>query len=337
MKLTLSEIAVHVDGEVIGDPETIIMGVSEIQNAKSNTISFLGNPLYNKYLVDTKADAVFVDNASLLEQKNGIVVANPQLAMAKTLALFSNQDSEEPYIDSRSIIEKEVTIGKSVTIEPGVVIKNGSVIGDRCKIRANCIIEKNTTLGKECLLLPNVSIYKNSILGDNVIVHSNTVIGCDGFGYVTVDDVHEKIPQEGNVVIGNNVEIGSNCAIDRATIDSTIIGEMTKIDNLVHIAHNVKIGKGCLLTAGFAIAGSAEIGDYCTFAGQVGVAPHLKVGDRSMVASKSGITKSLKGGKVYAGFPAREITDYKKREALISEVGRLRQKLDALIQANTKH
>ena len=183
---------------------------------------------------------------------------------------------------------------------------------------------------------PNVSIYKNTILGDNVIIHSNTVIGCDGFGYVTVEDVHEKIPQEGNVIIGNNVEIGSNCAIDRGTIGSTIIGSMTKIDNLVHIAHNVKIGQGCLLTAGFAIAGSSEIGDYCTFAGQVGVAPHLKVGDRSIVASKSGITKSLKGNKVYAGFPAREIKDHNKREALISEVGRLRKKLDALIQANAE-
>ena len=147
----------------------------------------------------------------------------------------------------------------------------------------------------------------------------------------------KKIPQEGNVIIEDNVEIGSNCAIDRATIGSTVIGEMTKIDNLVHIAHNVKIGKGCLLTAGFAIAGSSEIGNYCTFAGQVGVAPHLKVGDRSIVASKSGITKSLKGGKVYAGFPAREIKDHNKQQALINQIGRLRKKLDMLIKNQSKH
>ena len=154
---------------------------------------------------------------------------------------------------------------------------------------------------------------------------------------MTENDFHEKIPQEGNVIIEDNVEIGSNCAIDRATIGSTVIGEMTKIDNLVHIAHNVKIGKGCLLTAGFAIAGSSEIGNYCTFGGQVGVAPHLKVGDRSIVASKSGITKSLKGGKVYAGFPAREIKDHNKQQALINQIGRLRKKLDMLIENQSKH
>ena len=336
MKLTLSEIASHVYGEVMGDSDCVIIGVSEIQDAKPHTITFLGNPLYRKYLIDTKADAIFVNNAKLLEDKNGIVVKNPQLAMAKTLALFSTKETEEPHIDPRSVISEGAVIGKSVTIESGVVIHSGVKIGDRCRIRANCVIEKDTILGIECILNPNVSIYENTILGDNVIIHSNTVIGCDGFGYVTVEDVHEKIPQEGNVIIGNNVEIGSNCAIDRGTIGSTIIGDMTKIDNLVHIAHNVKIGQGCLLTAGFAIAGSSVIGDFCTFAGQVGVAPHLKVGDRSIVASKSGITKSLKGNKVYAGFPAREIKDYNKREALISEVGRIRKKLDALIQANAE-
>ena len=199
------------------------------------------------------------------------------------------------------------------------------------------VIGENTTLGQNCLLSSNISIYDNCTIGNNVIVHSNTSIGCDGFGYVTENDFHEKIPQEGNVIIEDNVEIGSNCAIDRATIGSTVIGEMTKIDNLVHIAHNVKIGKGCLLTAGFAIAGSSEIGNYCTFAGQVGVAPHLKVGDRSIVASKSGITKSLKGGKVYAGFPAREIKDHNKQQALINQIGRLRKKLDILIKNQSKH
>ena len=177
-----------------------------------------------------------------------------------------------------------------------------------------------------------MSLYAQTIIGNNVIIHSGTSIGCDGYGYVTMDSIHEKIPQTGNVIIGNDVEIGSNCAIDRATIGSTTIGQMTKIDNLVHIAHNVKIGKGCLLTAGLSVAGSSEIGNYCTFAGQVGVAPHLNIGDYSIVAAKSGITKSLKGGKIYAGFPAREVKEHNRREALINEIGTLRQKLDQLIK-----
>ena len=178
-----------------------------------------------------------------------------------------------------------------------------------------------------CEIHANVSIYFGTNIGENVIIHSGTTIGSDGFGFVNVDGFHEKIPQTGNVIIGKNVEIGSNCSIDRATIGSTIIGEMTKIDNLVHIAHNVKIGKGCLITASFAVAGSTEIGDFCTFAGQVGIAPHLKIGNNSIIASKAGVTKSLSGGKTYGGFPARDIIEHNKREALISEISKLKKKV----------
>ena len=148
MKLTLGEVAKHVNGEVIGESDTTISGVSEIQNASPGTITFLGNPLYSKYLKDTKADAVFVDKASVLNGKNGIIVSNPQLAMAKTLALFSNKELKDPYIDSKAVLLKNVRIGKAVTIEAGSVIKDGVVIGDKCKIGANTVIGENTTLGK---------------------------------------------------------------------------------------------------------------------------------------------------------------------------------------------
>ena len=333
MKLTLSEIAVHVGGKVVGNHDCSISGVSEIQDSRPGTITFLGNHLYTKYLSKTNADAIFVNDGTLLGKKNGIVVQNPQLAMAQTLALFFPDAESEPFIDPSAAIAPTATIGNHVSVGPGAVIQAGVKIGDWSKIGANTVIGDNTTVGPNCILHPNVSVYAQTIIGNNVIIHSGTSIGCDGYGYVTIDSVHEKIPQTGNVILGNDVEIGSNCAIDRATIGSTFIGQMTKIDNLVHIAHNVKIGKGCLLTAGFAVAGSSEIGDYCTFAGQVGVAPHLKIGDHSIVAAKSGITKSLKGGKVYAGFPAREVKEHNRREALINEIGILRQKLDQLIKA----
>ena len=333
MELTLSEIAVHVGGKVVGNHDCLISGVSEIQDSHSGTITFLANPLYAKYLSITKADAVFVIDGTLLDGKNGIVVQNPQLAMAQTLALFFPDHESKPCIDPSAAIAPTAKIGNHVSVGPGTVIQTGVSIGDWSKIGANTVIGNNTTLGSNCTLHPNVSVYAQTTIGNNVIIHSGTSIGCDGYGYVTMDNVHEKIPQTGNVIIGNDVEIGSNCAIDRATIGSTSIGQMTKIDNLVHIAHNVKIGKGCLLTAGFAVAGSSEIGNYCTFAGQVGVAPHLKIGDHSIVAAKSGITKSLKGGKVYAGFPAREIKEHNKREALINEIEKLRQNLDQLIKS----
>ena len=336
MKLTLREIAAYVDGKVIGERDINVSGVSEIQNSLPGTITFLGNPKYKQFLTETQAEAIFVRNEDHLNGKNGIVVSNPQLAMARTLRLFFPQTSFEPSIHESAVIDSTASVGKNVFIDAGVVIKSGASIGDNAIIGANVVIGNGAAIGTHCSLKPNVTIYHNVIIGDNCIIHSGTAIGCDGFGYVTENNIHEKIPQTGNVVIGNDIEIGSNCAIDRATIGVTSIGDMTKIDNLVHIAHNVKVGKGCLITAGFAVAGSTEIGDYCTFAGQVGIAPHVKIGSNSVFAAKSGVTKSLEGGKVYAGFPAREIKEHNKREAQLHDITRISQKLDQLLQDRKK-
>ena len=336
MKLTLRELAAYVDGKVIGEPDINVSGVSEIQNSLPGTITFLGNPKYKQFLTETQAEAIFVRNEDHLNGKNGIVVSNPQLAMARTLRLFFPQTSFEPSIHESAVIDSTASVGKNVFIDAGVVIKSGASIGDNAIIGANVVIGNGAAIGTHCSLKPNVTIYHNVIIGDNCIIHSGTAIGCDGFGYVTENNIHEKIPQTGNVVIGNDIEIGSNCAIDRATIGVTSIGDMTKIDNLVHIAHNVKVGKGCLITAGFAVAGSTEIGDYCTFAGQVGIAPHVKIGSNSVFAAKSGVTKSLEGGKVYAGFPAREIKEHNKREAQLNDITRISQKLDQLLQDRKK-
>ena len=327
MEIKLGEIASVIEGQVVGDADHPINGVSQIQDANSGTITFLSNPAYRKYLDITDADAIIVEEKSLLKEKMGIVVKNSQFAMAKTLRLFNPVKKEKPFIDPNASISKYSSIGKNVSFSSGACIKKGVRIGDGCKIGSNAFIGEDASLGNNCELYPNVSIYNNVSIGSRVIIHSGTTIGSDGFGYVTINNIHEKIPQTGDVVIKNDVEIGSNCSIDRATIGSTIVGEMTKIDNLVHIAHNVKIGKGCLITAGFAVAGSTEIGDFCTFAGQVGVAPHLKIGNNSIVASKSGVTRSLKGENTYAGFPARDIKEHNRRQALINEIGRLREKL----------
>ena len=327
MEITLGQIASEIGGKVIGDSRHLIKGVSQIQEASPGTITFLSNPAYKKYLDTTNADAVIVEEKNLLNKKMGIVVQNSQFAMAKALRLFNPVTKENPIIDSMAYISNYAKIGEKVSVGPGACIEKGVEIGDGCKVGSNTFIGENTILGNNCELMANVSVYYNTNIGSNVIIHSGTTIGSDGFGFVTVDGIHEKIPQTGNVVIKNDVEIGSNCSIDRGTIGSTIIGEMTKIDNLVHIAHNVKIGKGCLITAAFAVAGSTVIGDFCTFAGQVGVAPHLKIGSNSTVASKSGITKSLKGQNTYAGFPARDIKEHNRRQALINEIGRLKKKL----------
>tara|TARA_B100000989_G_scaffold26367_1_gene17034 strand:- start:4361 stop:5374 length:1014 start_codon:yes stop_codon:yes gene_type:complete len=330
LEITLGEIASKIGGKVIGDSNHLIKGVSQIQDASPGTITFLSNPAYKKYLETTNADAVIVEEKIFLNEKRGIVVQNSQFAMAKTLRLFNPVLKENPIIHSMAYVSDYAKIGKKVSIAPGACIEKGVKIGDGCKVGSNTFIGADTILGNNCELKANVSVYNNSNIGSNVIIHSGTTIGSDGFGFVTVDGIHEKIPQTGNAVLENDVEIGSNCSVDRGTIGSTVIGEMTKIDNLVHIAHNVKIGKGCLITAGFAVAGSTEIGDFCTFAGQVGIAPHLKIGNNSVVASKSGVTKSLKGDRIYAGFPARDIKDHNRRQALISEIYKLKRKVSQL-------
>jgi len=331
LQFTLREIATYVGGNISGNPEILINGVSEIQNSTSGTISFLGNMRYKKYLSDTNASALFVSDPDHLMGRDGIIVDNPQLAVAKILGLFHPQPEKKKTINKDSYIHPSSRIGNNVMIQSGAVIEENTVIGEGTLIGSNVHIAPNTIVGNNCQLNPNVTIYHDVKIGSRVLIHSGAVIGCDGFGFVQNGDIQEKIPQTGDVVIGDDVEIGSNTTIDRATIGSTKIGSMTKIDNLVHIGHNVSIGEGCLITAQVGIAGSVTIGHYCSIGGQAGVVPHVTIGDKSTIAAKSGVTKSIKGGKIYAGHPAREIRDHHKREAIIFEMKRIRKKLDQLL------
>ena len=328
--VTLSELATLVNGKIIGDPTMVITGVSEIHNGRESTITFLGNLKYKKYIQTTDASAVVVTEASLLDNKPGIVHNNPQLAIAKILGEFAPKIqytkgvNENAYVNSKAKIGNNVTIGAFSVIEPGVII------GDHSNIGSHTVIGQKTIIGTNCNIFSNIHIYHGTNIGDNAIIHSGTVIGSDGFGFVTDNDINHKIPQNGNVIIGNDVEIGANSAIDRGTIGDTVIEDQCKLDNHVHLAHNVRLGKGCLLTAAVTIAGSVEVGEFCIFAGHVGVAPHVKIGARSILAAKTGVSKSLIGGKVYAGMPAREIREQHKREAVYSEVVRIHKRLKKL-------
>ena len=327
---TLSELADLVKGKIVGDPTMVITGVSEIQNGRESTITFLGNLKYKKYLLTTGASAVVVPEASLLGNTPGIVHHNPQLAIAKILGEFTPELQYTSGVNETAYVDSKAKIGKNVTIGAFSVIETGVIIGDNSNIGSHTIISQKTSIGKNCSIFSNIHIYYGTNIGDNAIIHSGTVIGSDGFGFVTDKDINYKIPQHGNVIIGNNVEIGANCAIDRGTIGDTIIEDQCKLDNHVHLAHNVRLGKGCLLTAAVTIAGSVEVGEFCIFAGHVGVAPHVKIGARSVLAAKTGVSKSLTGGKVYAGMPAREIREQHKREAVYLEVVRIQKRLKRL-------
>ena len=327
---TLSELADLVKGKIVGDPTMVITGVSEIQNGRESTITFLSNLKYKKYLPTTGASAVVVPEASLLDNKPGIIHHNPQLAIAKILGEFTPKLQYTSGVNETAYVDSKAKIGKNVTIGPFSVIEAGVIIGDDSNIGSHTVIDQKTSIGKNCKIFSNIHIYHGTNIGDNAIIHSGTVIGSDGFGFVTDQDINHKIPQNGYVIIGNNVEIGANCAIDRGTIGDTIIEDQCKLDNHVHLAHNVRLGKGCLLTAAVTIAGSVEVGEFCIFAGHVGVAPHVKIGARSVLAAKTGVSKSLTGGKVYAGMPAREIREQHKREAVYLEVVRIQKRLKIL-------
>ena len=337
MKFSLEEIALHVDGAVLGDSSIQIYEVAEIQNARVGSITFLSNQMYNKYLNTTEASAIFVSDENSIQDRNGILVDNPQLAIAKTLAMFFPEEANSQDIHSSSNIDSSAKIGKNVTIQAGAVIENGVVIGDDVFIGANVFIGHNSKIGSDCRIYHNVVIYHSTIIGDRSIIHGSVVLGCDGFGFVPGESQHFKIPQTGRVVLGEDVEIGANSVIDRATIGETIIDKMTKIDNLVHVGHNVQIGKACLITAQVGIAGSTKVGDNSQMGGQAGVVPHVEIGPNSIIAAKSGVTKSLTGNQMYGGYPARPIRDQHKRDAVHREVSSLKKKVQQLIQSSERN
>ena len=327
---TLDQLAELVGGEPVGQSDLNIFGVSEIQDGKQGTISFLANPMYNKHVESTKASAVVVSDSSLLNGQNGIVVRNPMLAFSKILSEFSPRHTTQKGVHPTAVIDSSVHLGDAVSVGANVVIQENVTIEEGTRVEANSVIGCNTIIGKECRIHPRVTIYHDCTIGDRVVIFSGTVIGCDGFGFVTEHNTHYKIPQLGKVIIGSDVEIGANCVIDRATIGETIIGKMTKLDNLIHVAHNVKIGVGCLLAAGVGIAGSVTIEDYCILAGQSGVVPHVTVGSKSIIAVQSGVTKSLKGGEIYSGMPARKIHEQNKKDAILSSVSLLKNRIEKL-------
>lgn len=326
----MCKLAYIIGGKVIGAPEQVIRGVSDIKDGAPDTITFLFNPKHQELIDQTSASAVIVADAALLNDKSGIVVENPRLAMVKVLKLFEPQNNIEKGIHATAIIHKSAKIGKDVSIGAFTVVGQNTEIANNTVIYNNVSIGDNVVIGTNTVIYPQVAIYLRTNIGNNVIVDMGTVIGSSGYGYETENDVHHKIPQIGSVIIEDDVEIGANCALDRGTIGNTIIGQGTKLDNLVHIAHNVKIGKGCLLMGQVGIAGSAEIGDYCIFAGHAAVRDGVIIGNRAVFAAKSGVTKSLPGGKVYAGMPAREIREKNKRDAAYKQIELLKKRIQHL-------
>ena len=324
---TLKELADFLQGTVVGNPKLNIQGVSTIKDGKPGTITFIVHQKYFKYVESTQASAVIVSDLEILNGLDGIIVDNPQLAKVKELDYFSPQYRSQKGIHKTAIIDSDAILGKGVSIGPYTIIDGGVIIGDNTVIGANNVINANTVIGCDSKIENNIHLHHGSIIGDRCLIQSGTVIGCDGFGFFTENDFNHKISQNGNVTIGNDVELGANCTIDRGTIGETIIGDMCKFDNSVQIAHNVSIGRGCLLTAHVTIAGTTTVGEFCSFGGQAGAIDHISIGDRAILACYTVAMKDLPGGKIYSGAPAREIKDKNRRDAVHIEVKRLKDKM----------
>jgi len=320
MKITIKEIAEFVGGKVFGDANIEITNVSRIYEATQNDLTFLYLPNYIKYLSTTNAVAVII-SPQIEKTRNDITyieVQNPDIALQKVIIKYFNSINHISEIDKTSSIHPSAKIGVNVSVGKNVVISANCTIGANSIIYHNSVVLENTSIGANCLIYPNVTITFGNVIGNNVIIHSGTVVGSDGFGYFPNEKGEfTKVPQIGNVVIEDYVELGSNVSIDRSAMGSTIIKTGTKIDNLVQIAHNVEIGKHSALSGQCGIAGSSKVGDHCIFGGQVGLAGHIEVAGNVMIGAQAGVSKSiLKPGK-YFGTPAKEMRVAFKEEAYI--------------------
>jgi UDP-3-O-[3-hydroxymyristoyl] glucosamine N-acyltransferase len=331
MSKTLKELAAFVGGELLGEGQIVITGVSGIREACEGDITFLANPKYLPLLEKTRASAVVTGRDVTNTQKPIIRTENPSLAFVKIVSFISPDQSVHPKgIHPAAVIGKNVSLGKNVAIGAYAVIEDNVKIGQDSTIYAGCFIGHNTEIGSQVLFYPNVSVRESITIGNNVIIHSGTVIGSDGFGYVSVEGKHHKVPQVGTVVIEDGVEIGANVAIDRARFDKTIIGRGTKIDNLVHIAHNVVVGENSIIVAQVGISGSTVIGKSVTLAGQVGVVGHVKVGDNAVVMAQSGVSKSVPAGAYMWGYPAKPQETAKRVNACVQNLPRLYKTISEL-------
>lgn len=301
----LGEIARWVDGELIGPASKEIKGAAPVDEAGPDEITFVADPRYFEAARRTNAGAVIVSKDAPQLEAPVIRVSNPRLAWVEVLERFQPPVEEAPGVHETAVIGDGVRLGRNVVIGPHAVIGDRAVIGDEARIGAGAYLGKETKVGRGSVIEPNVTVYDRVEIGRNVIIHAGAVIGCDGFGYVPVGKRHRKVPHIGVVVIEDDVEIGALVAIDRSVCGSTIVKRGTKVDNLVQIAHNVKIGEDCLIVGQAGIAGSAKVGDRVTLAGQVGVVGHVEIGDDSVVAGRGVVTKDIPPRSFVSGFPAR--------------------------------
>ncbi len=336
LQLTAKQIAETVNGHLIGDGSLPIKGAATLADAGVYDISFFHNPKYMDQLATTQAKVLLLPekiNVAIpaLPGKTLIKVANPQFAFAQVLVLLDHGRVHHPQgIHPKAVVDPSATLGKNVSIGANAVVERDAHIGDNTIVYPGVFVGERVHLGERCLVYPNVVFREDTQVGNRAIIHAGAVLGADGYGFSTQQGKHLKIPQIGRVVIEEDVEVGANVTIDRATTGETRIGAGTKIDNLVHIAHNVHIGKNCLIVAQVGISGSTKIGNNVTLAGQVGVVGHLTIEDGAIIAAQSGIMNDVKAGEILFGSPARPHRETLKIQAVLGKLPELYDTVKAL-------
>ena len=333
MDFSAQQIASFVQGEIVGDANVTVNTFAKIEEGKPGSITFLSNPKYEHFIYDTDASIVLVNRDFIPEKPikaTLIKVDNAYETLAKLMTLYEQSKTQNKGIASTAIIAKSAKIGKDVYIGAYVVIDDDVVIGDNTQIYPHTYVGKNACVGEGSLIYSGVNIYHDCQIGNHVTLHSGVVIGADGFGFAPTPEGYNKIPQIGNVIIEDNVEIGANTCVDRATMGSTIVHKGVKLDNLIQIAHNDEIGANTVMAAQAGVAGSAKVGEWCVIAGQVGITGHRTVGNHVILGPQSGIISSIKDGSRLIGSPPMEEKPFFKSQAVLRKLPDMYRELNAL-------
>ena len=340
MEFSAKQIATYLHGEIVGNENETVHTFAKIEEGVPGAISFLSNPKYTHYIYTTQSSIVLVNKDLKLDhdvKTTLIKVDNAYESLAQLLTLYEQSKPKKTGIDPLASIAPTAKIGNNVYIGPFACVEDGVEIGDNTYIHPHVTIGCHAKVGNNTTLYPHVTIYQDCHVGNNCILHAGCVIGADGFGFAPSPQGYDKIPQIGIVIIEDNVEIGSNTCVDRATMGATVIHQGVKLDNLIQIAHNVEIGSHTVMASQGGVAGSAKIGEWCVFAGQVGIAGHIKVGDHVTIGAQSGIPGNTKSGSTLMGYPAvdpkifaRSSVIFKKLPEMYTELQNLQKEIDEL-------
>jgi UDP-3-O-[3-hydroxymyristoyl] glucosamine N-acyltransferase len=333
--LTAADIAELSRGELRGDPTARVTTVAPLYRAKPGDLTFLASGRYATFLTKASPGVLLVTQELAGTPGNAqarVIVAKPQEALLALLPRLYQAPTRTPGLHQTAVLGRGVQLGTDVSIGPYAVLGDGASIGDRVTLGAHAVIGEGVSVGADSHLFPHVTLYAGTTVGARVVAHAGVRLGSDGYGYVFGDGAHRKIPHVGRCVIHDDVEIGANSTIDRGSIDDTVIGAGTKIDNLVQIGHNVTVGKLCLVMSQVGLAGSTRVGDGCVLAGQVGVSGHLEIGDRARLGAQAGVFGDIPAGETWSGYPARPHRESLRASAALFKLAGMMRRLERLIE-----